>query len=153
MLQIFGRLVHTPRSFGVAKTECSEIGGTLLSLANTQQVFGALGYSMVGNVPSEYRIDGRFAGNWLQEEDQVIEEDNFISSSIWRGRTLALNLEDGTVSNTHSVDDLLGFVCQAKESELTSNTDCNGTAERDLKLLSDASISIETSKCFSKPLI
>ena len=87
----------------------------------------ALGRSMVGNVQDSYRIDGWSEGKWLEGPDGVNATElvtaggEFISV---RGRTLTLNLEDGSVDANRYLDERLGAVCQGGSGVSGQDKDC-----------------------------
>ena len=60
---VHSRIVHHPKSFWAAKTECQEFKGQLLRLRHTKEVMEAIGDSMVGNA-EDFRIDGWSDGVW-----------------------------------------------------------------------------------------
>lgn len=99
--------MYKPKSFLVAKEDCKSLGGSLLSLVNTEQVFNAVEDELIGNVLSQFRIDGWLVGNWFQNENEMLELEDM------GNKTLTLDLEDGRVSNSLDAETRLGFICQA----------------------------------------
>ena len=113
------RIVHKPSSFWTAKAECTALNGRLLQLSRTKEVIKALDESQVGNVESDYRIDGSLKGKWLEGENAtIVGTHDFIAHPA----SLTLNLEDGSVLSTRSVVSQLGFIC---ESDGANSKDCN----------------------------
>ena len=118
-------------SFWTAKEECKSLGGQLLLLENTDQVKEALGDSMVGNVESDYRIDGWSAGHWFEGDKnstiQVDEsEDTASLLTALKSATLTLNLEDGSVLGDRHADTKIGAVCQGQSGN--GNASCSNDA-------------------------
>ena len=67
---------------------------------------------MVGNVESDYRIDGWSDGKWFEAENETISEESYSFLNGLKHATLTMNLEDGSVSHTRHADAKLGSVCQ-----------------------------------------
>ena len=70
------------------------MGGQLLSLENVPQVKAALSSSMLGNVESDYRIDGWSAATWFEGENNSISEYVSVVPDM-TSATLTMSLEDG----------------------------------------------------------
>ena len=88
------------------------MGGQLLSLENVPQVKAALSRSMLGNVESDYRIDGWSAATWFEGENNSISEYVSVVPDM-TSATLTMRMEDGSVGHTRHTEDRLGAVCQA----------------------------------------
>ena len=76
----------------------------------------ALADSMVGNVVDHYRIDGWSNGMWFEGPDknnpmQIQSKGHSIFNAM-KNRSLALNLEDGSISSSRHVDVKIGAICQ-----------------------------------------
>ena len=67
---------------------------------------------MVGNVESDYRIDGWSNGEWLEGDDNTTLT---IDLAISQPATLTLNLEDGSVSSSFRAEARLGSICQGED--------------------------------------
>lgn len=120
------RLVHKPKSFQGAKEECQSLSGSLLTLDKVDEVMTVLGTSMVGN-GDNYRIDGWLNATWLEQDNQTLE-----LNTVHSIQTLALNVEDGSVSGSWSDRARLGFVCQrlpVNDSECSDPSDSGSLAE------------------------
>ena len=66
---------------------------------------------MVGNVESDYRIDGWSNGEWFEANNVSISGDHpFIQSPA----SLTMNLVDGSLSGKRDVNARLGFICQGE---------------------------------------
>ena len=66
---------------------------------------------MIGNVETDFRIDGWSDGEWFEAENVSISgEHPFIQTEA----SLTMNLEDGSLSGKHHVDARLGFICQGE---------------------------------------
>ena len=90
------------------------MGGSLLDLNNVGEVHGNLKLKMVGNVRPHYRIDGWFQGKWLEMNNQTLESKEGDFDAIGYGKTLTMNLEDGSVSGNYHEKSYLGYICQHK---------------------------------------
>ena len=111
-LDIFSRLIHGKLSFKTAEEECRSLGGQLLLLKNVGHVKTALGNSMVGNVESDYRIDGWSEGEWFEGDNETISKESHSFLDALKYATLTMNLEDGSVSHSRHAEAKLGSVCQ-----------------------------------------
>ena len=113
------RLLHKKLSFWTAKEECKSLGGQLLLLENAKKVMKALGDSMVGNVASDYRIDGWSEGKWFEGPDRsnpaLIQSKDHSFLNVFKNRTLSLDLEDGSVGSKRHLDVMIGAVCQGED--------------------------------------
>ena len=114
--------------FWTAKAECKALGGQLLLLNNTQEVAKAIGKTMVGNVESDYRIDGWSIGQWFegpgqaQREEIKNEKSSFLNAM--KAMTLTMNLEDGSVLSSQHVDSRIGAICQGPSGVGKDQGDC-----------------------------
>ena len=85
-------------------------------LNNTRQVKEALKDSMIGNVESDYRIDGWSSGLWFEgpsisnATELRSEEHSFMSAM--KARSLSMNLEDGSILADRHINARIGFICQ-----------------------------------------
>ena len=127
------RILHGKLSFWTAKDECKALGGRLLALDNVPQVMEALGSSMVGNVDSDFRIDGWSSGVWYEgSNNDTIPADNYTEHTVLstlQHATLTVNLEDGGVSGNRHSGAHLGSVCQGPSGVGTENPSCDDTEE------------------------
>ena len=118
-------------SFWTAKEECKSLGGQLLLLENAKKVMKALGDSMVGNVASDYRIDGWSEGKWFEGQDRsnptLIQSNDHSFLNVFKNRTLSLDLEDGSVGSKRHLDVMIGAVCQGEDGVGKANS-CNQEA-------------------------
>lgn len=105
------RIVHKPRTFLAAQSECQSISGTLLQLDKVSEVMEVLGNSMMGNADN-YRIDGWLNATWLEGEGQTLVLNESSPFALDTKLTLTLNLQDGQVSASWSENATLGYICQ-----------------------------------------
>ena len=117
------RVVHKPSSLWTAKEECQALGGSLLSLANSGEVVNVLDKTMIGNVRSDYRIDGWKEGKWLHGENETIAGD--LTDSLMSPATLTMDLEDGAILSTRRVSSQVGFICES-DGKRDDQAGCNG---------------------------
>ena len=114
------RLLHQKLSFWAAKRECKALGGQLLLLQNTQEVKRALTDSFIGNVESDYRIDGWSNGVWLEgpskdngSEIMFQEDQTFMDAMM--SKTLSISLDEWSVHSARHVDARVGAICQSED--------------------------------------
>ena len=83
---------------------------------------------MVGNVESDYRIDGWSSGTWYEGSDNTtIPANNYTEQtflSTLKHATLTVNLEDGRVSGNSHSGAHLGYVCQGQSGVGYQNPGC-----------------------------
>ena len=131
------RIVHKPASFWMAKEECKALSGRLLQLNHTAEVFKTLNQSMIGNVESDYRIDGWSEGIWFEGPSQKniakIETEDGSFLNVMKARTLSMNLEDGSVHTARHIDSRIGSICQWNSG--VGQTGCKDESESLLKYL------------------
>lgn len=108
------RLLHQKVSFWVAKEECKLLGGQLLLLEHTPEVVDNLGDSMVGNVETEFRIDGWSDGAWFEGDTNITlsKPPQASLEHLFEPATVTLDVEDGSLSASHRAEAHLGFICQ-----------------------------------------
>ena len=106
----------------------SLVGGQLLLLNNTEQVSQALRDSQVGNVRSDYRIDGWSGGKWFEgalksSPSEIVfgEQDANFGMSV---STLSMDLEDGSIYSSRHMKDKIGAVCQSQGKEAATAAEC-----------------------------
>ena len=115
-------MLHQKLSFWAAKDECKALGGQLLLLHHVPEVKEALKDSLMGNVESDYRIDGWSNGVWLEGPTKdngskiVFGRDQTIRDAM-APKTLSLSLEDWSVLSARHADARIGAICQTEEAK------------------------------------